>query len=583
MLRTLTHRPLTPAAHSDAPVPAGPSSRASMGDVRAVYAAVLVTLVLAFYSMFVRLQIMAGDLARPRKGNIFFRLYAMHEQPFLAVLALTAVIAYVVLRTRPPLPAITPARDRTRQLRPTTRSIAVIAALVLVVTVGVAHLVMHGLPFSMDEFSADFQSKLFAAGEWRTTVPAAWRPYAGAIVPVFVQYRFDSATWFSMYLPVYALLKAPFVAAGASLLLNPLLAALSVLALGAVARRLWPNEVARPWLAVALLVTSSQFVVTSGTQYSMPAHLCLNLIWLWLYLRGDRWSWAAALVVGALALGLHTPFPHALFVAPFLVRLVRDRRWGRVASAAVAYGIAAALWLTWMRIAQPVASGGTGGLLSVFAFPTPRNLWLHSINLSLLFTWHTPVFGVLVLAAVIQARQLERTLRDLAWGVLLTLVFFTFFPASQGHGWGYRYAYQVVGSLALLGAAGLEPLLAVVGTRRTQILVVGSLFVTLALELPLRLLQTERFVRPFAAGVDYVTSRHAEVVVVHADSIWYGRDLQRNDPFLRGQPVVVGDEFLTPEGRAYLRQTHPGRVVDVTDAELIGLGMTRWRRRPGEY
>jgi hypothetical protein len=71
--------------------------------------------------------------------------------------------------------------------------------------------------------------------------------------------------------------------------------------------------------------------------------------------------------------------------------------------------------------------------------------------------------------------------------------------------------------------------------------------------------------------------------VVHADSIWYGRDLQRNDPFLRGQPVVVGDEFLTPEGRAYLRQTHPGHVVDVTDAELIGLGMTRWRRRPGEY
>jgi hypothetical protein len=356
-----------------------------------------------------------------------------------------------------------------------------------------------------------------------------------------------------------------------------------VLALGAIARRLWPNEVARPWLAVALLVTSSQFIVTSGTQYSMPAHLCLNLVWLWLYLRGDRWSWAAALVVGALALGLHTPFPHALFVAPFLIRLVRDRRWSRVASAAVAYGIAAALWLTWMKIAQPVASGGAGGLLSVFSFPTPRNLWLHAINLSLLFTWHTPVFGLLVLAAVFQARKLDRTLRDLAWGALLTLVFFTFFPASQGHGWGYRYAYQVVGSLALLGAAGLEPLLRVVGTRRTQLLVVGSLLVTLVFELPLRLLQTERFVRPFAAGVDYVTSRDAEVVVVHADSIWYGRDLQRNDPFLRGQPVVLGDEFLTSEGRAYLRQTHPGRVVDVTDAELIGLGMTRWRRRPGEY
>ncbi|MDQ6634469.1 MAG: hypothetical protein M3Z10_06885, partial [Gemmatimonadota bacterium] len=263
-----------------------------MGDIRAVTAAVIVTVTMAFFAMFARLQIMAGDLARPRKGNIFFRLYAMHEQPFLIVLALVAVIAYVVVRTRPPDPVFAPPRDRARQLRPTRQSLAVIAVLLLVVTVGVAHLVMHGLAFSMDEFSADFQAKLFAAGQWRTTVPAGWRPFAGAIVPVFVQYRFDSATWFSMYLPVYALLKAPFVAAGMSLLLNPLLAAISVLALGAIAQRLWQNEVARPWLAVALLVTSSQFIVTSGTQYSMPAHLCLNLVWLWLYLRGDRWSWA---------------------------------------------------------------------------------------------------------------------------------------------------------------------------------------------------------------------------------------------------------------------------------------------------
>jgi hypothetical protein len=549
-----------------------------MSDVRAVYLGLAATALMAFFGMFARLQIMAGGLARPRTGNIFFRLYAMHEQPFLLLLALSAVIAYVVVRTRQP-----PSEDGVShldagRLRPSTASLAVIASLVFVVTFAATHLVLHELPFSMDEFSADFQARLFAAGKYQMTVPAAWRPFVGAMIPVFVQYRFESATWLSMYLPVYALLKAPFVALGATALLNPSLAALSVLALGAIARRLWPGEVARPWLAVALFVTSSQFIVTSGTQYSMPAHLCLNLIWLWLYLRGDRWSWAAALVVGGLALGLHSPFPHALFVAPFLVRLLRDRRWGRVASAALAYAVASVLWLTWMHVAQPVASGTAGGLLSVFSFPTGRSLWLHSINVSLLFTWQTPVFGLLVLAALLQAKRLDKPLADLAWGVLLTLVFFTFFPASQGHGWGYRYAYQVLGSLALLGAAGLEPLRNVLGTRRTQVLVFGSLLVTLAFELPLRLLQTERFVRPFAAGVAYVTTRNADVVLVHADSIWYGRDLLRNDPLLRGQPVVLGDELLTPEGRAYLRQTHPGRVVDVTDAELIRLGMTQWRR-----
>ena len=81
-------------------------------------------------------------------------------------------------------------------------------------------------------------------------------------------------------------------------------------------------------MAVALLATSSQVVLTSGSGYTMPAHLLANLLWLWLYLRGDRrrgrsrCSWAGS------RSGLHSPFPHALFVAPFLVRLLRERRWG---------------------------------------------------------------------------------------------------------------------------------------------------------------------------------------------------------------------------------------------------------------
>src|SRR5688572_33310947 len=95
--------------------------------------------------------------------------------------------------------------------------------------------------------------------------------------------------------------------------------------------------------------------MTGGTGYSMPAHLALNLLWVWLYQRGDARSWGVALVVGVLALGLHNPIPHALFVGPFLIRLVRERRWERLVPALVVYAAGSALWLAWLRMANPWA------------------------------------------------------------------------------------------------------------------------------------------------------------------------------------------------------------------------------------
>ena len=78
----------------------------------------------------------------------------------------------------------------------------------------------------------------------------------------------------------------------------------------------------RAWVAAGFLVTSSQFVFTSMTAYAMPAHLAINLLWLYAFLRGDRAGWFAAPLIGVVALGLHNPFPHALFVTPFLVSIL---------------------------------------------------------------------------------------------------------------------------------------------------------------------------------------------------------------------------------------------------------------------
>jgi hypothetical protein len=326
-------------------------------------------------------------------------------------------------------------------------------------------------------------------------------------------------------------------------------------------------------VAVALLASSSEVIVTAGSGYTMPAHLLANVAWLWLALRGDRWSWAGALLVGGLALGLHNPFPHALFVAPFLLRLLRERRWGRLGSAVLAYGAASACWLAFLLQARSNVEGKTETVLTLFARPDAATALLHGMNLSLLFTWDAPVMAILVLVVFLRLRRSPPVIVDLALGVVLTLLFFMFFPSTQGHGWGYRYAFQVLGSLALIAADGVPQLATALGARRTRTWLVAGIALALVVQLPLRLVQTERFVRPFAAGAAYVRSRPEPIVIVHGDSVWYGDDLVRNDPYL-ARPIVLRRNALAPAAIGQIERAFPGRVYELSDAELLRLGMT---------
>ena len=45
---------------------------------------------------------------------------------------------------------------------------------------------------------------------------------------------------------------------------------------------------------------------------------------------------------------------------------------------------------------------------------------------------------------------MSKTVAVLGAGVVLTFAFFSFYPSTQGHGWGYRYVYGMLGNLALL-------------------------------------------------------------------------------------------------------------------------------------
>jgi hypothetical protein len=506
--------------------------------------------------------------ALPSSDNIFFRLYGLHEAPFLWLLAGFALAVWIIGRR-----AATGVAPTRVQATPGALAIPAVlaAAAVLAATVAGTYWIMHSTPLSMDEFAAAFQARIIASGRLAAPIPTEWQPFANALVPHFISYRAAEQVWLSSYLPAYAALRALFSTANAEILLNPLLATISVLSLAGASARLWPGDVRRGRLAILFLATSAQFLLMSMTGYSWPAHLCFNLLWLYLVLRDDRLGLAAAPWVGALALGLHNPFPHALFAAPFLLRLLRTRRVGWIAYYAAIYGAAAFGWYRLMSFSHPQV--GRGAALQEFGLPTAQGYFVHGMNLSLLLTWQTPAMALFLVAAFFLIRSLKQAERDLMAGIVLTFAFYFAFPSTQGHGWGYRYLYSVLGSAALLAASATVALTGPTGALVRR-LVVASSVAALVVQLPIRLFQAERFVRPYAAALDYIATRPADVVLVDPKAAYYGRDLIRNDPLSKTRPITLSLAALRVSDVRELVRRYPGRVYLLSVPEMRRLGLT---------
>jgi hypothetical protein len=509
--------------------------------------------------------------------NTFFEQYRRHEPIFLALMAIFAIGAALFVRRQAP-------DDTTATTSPATGSgpgglfLCVLAVVVFGITAAGTWRVMHALPLAMDEYVATFQSKIFAAGQLSVTLPEEWHRFGWALKPVFVSYDQRANAWLAVYWPVYSALRAVFVAIGADQLLNPLLAAASVALVFACARRLWPGERAYHWLAVGFLVASSQFVFMSMTAYAMPTHLAVNLLWTYAYLRNDRAGWLAAPVIGAVALGLHNPFPHALFVAPFLLQLVLSKRWRWTVYFGAVYLAGIAVWYWWGR-AVSLPTAGTSPL-DAFQLPGLLMAGVQTLSLTIILSWQTPLLALLLLWTAFSWRELTETEQCLLAGAVLSFCFFFLYPTTQGHGWGYRYTYPVLGSMVLLGTSSARRLAPRIGRRTIRRLVVASACLTLFVQLPVRAWQIERYVRPFAMAHDFVAHLDADVVIVDPTTSWYGIDLVRNDPFLRNRPKVLSAFFLRPEDRVALAMRYSGnRVHMLQPSELAQFGIPTFPSR----
>ena len=501
--------------------------------------------------------------------NVFYYLFARNEPAGLLVVALFSAGAALWFRRS----------QRLEEDRPVEKGILTgwlciaVAVVVFAVAAIGTQTVFHNYLVTADEYLADFQARIFLRGKFQAEVPSAWISAERFLnLPFFVQYFPANHSWNSVYLPVYAAMRAVFQSVGLQSLLNPFLAALTVLAVYGTARNIWPESKTNALVAIGLLVSSSQFLVMSMTSYSMPAHLALNAIWLWLYSRPDRGWFYLAPLVGVLAIGLHQPIVHALFALPFLLRLVLQRRWRAVLIFAPIYLAGCALWFAWQARYQV---GGNAGIGSFFKILNPRMPIIQSMNLLLIIGWASLATPLLTVLGASQFFKVRPIIQDSILSCLLTFGFYFFFYLDQAHGWGYRYFHGAIVCFLIVAVAGFNRLSNLVGQHRATKFVLVAIAASLLIQFPLRCFEAERFVRPYARTAAAIHAIPKDIVAFDWRDAWYSADLIRNDPFLEQRPIIVSIFQLTPAAVTALEKNGTARFITRDDLTRLGMFTTR--------
>lgn len=458
--------------------------------------------------------------------------------------------------------------------------VALAAAFALIVAVIGTDVVFHRFLLADDEYSAWFQAVIFAHGKTSAHVAAPWCTWINALTPSSIVAAPD-CSWRLSYLPIHSLIKAAFIWLGADRFSGPVLAAVEVLLVASLARKLWPDKPYRAYVAALSLALSTQVLFMSMTMYSMPTHLLFALVWLWLYVDDRRVSLMVLPWVGALALGVHSPFPHLLLVPPFILRYVWQKRWAMVGYVAAVYALALMFWKGYIdrvpagfapTVASPAATMAVAG--AVVHRSDAIGAITAAMQVSLIATWSVPIVVILVVAAMIRWRELDTFSRDAALSIMLVVVARVFVGSPlQGEGWGYRFVYSNLGCFVLLAAAGFDVLARAAGLRRATVLLASAAGLALLVQIPMRARQVEGIVRPYYRASTWMAGLPAPIVVYPSEMILWGRQLVRNDPFLEHGNKIMSRSDLTRAQGQQLLTAFPGKVLEVSRRELYTFGL----------
>jgi len=356
-------------------------------------------------------------------------------------------------------------------------------------------------------------------------------------------------------------LLAPFVWLGIPWAGNPTIVAASFLLIGRITRDLAVSPLAAGW-AMLFAMASPAFVANGISYYSMPAHLLFNLGFAWLLLTPSPLRLFLAGLTGGFALVLHQPFPHAVFALPWIIWLAtRHRRFlHNMLFLGLGYlPVFLFLGLGWWLWRQDLLREGLQasiaahtvsqlpvdlferilGLLRGFAsllnWPDDGIILARAGGLTKLWLWASPL---LLLLAWWGARSNKTpTIRLLGASALLTFFAYFLIRFDQGHGWGYRYFHSAWGVLPVLAALGVIKL-AETDKHRVFRQVAMFALVSMVAANALRFVQMGEFMNAHLA--QFPPRVEAErTIVLHKGLGYYALDLIQNDPWLRGDEIIL--------------------------------------------
>lgn len=424
--------------------------------------------------------------------------------------------------------------------------------------------VYRDYPFSMDEYAAVFQAKVFASGQLFARLPPALLSWL--VVPGFNgSFLFASPVTghaIEGYWPGFALLLAPFEFLHAPWLCNAALGGIAIYLIYRITLDVTGEPRAAAW-AMLFAFASSAFDANAISYYSMQAHLTLNLLYAWLLLQPTGKRALAAGVVGSFALVLHNPFPHTMFAVPWILALAMDReRRRRLVPLLLGYipivAIAGVGWLMLRYQIGSIAHASPGGnpIPRVFVWPDAIVANMRAASSAKMLVWAVP--GVFVLAfAGWQRFRGNRGVNLMALSAALTFVAYLFVKLDQGHGWGYRYfhsAWGVIPVLAGCAMAGNSQ-----DSRRLQTFAGACAILSVVLLVPLQMFQIHSIISRHLAQVQPPRRPGNNVYFLNPYRGFYVSDMIQIDPLLRDKDLYLATRGDLMDAKL-IRQNWPGAV-----------------------
>jgi hypothetical protein len=505
-----------------------------------------------------------------RRGGLTVGLFRFQDFPVLMLGGV--LLLYVALRPR--------SMATWRPRRPDVFVLLLALAVLLVTLVG-TWLVFGDFPLTRDEILADFDAGFISQGRLIAPVAPEWQSFAPALMPQFMLPVPIGTGWLSGYLPGNAALRAIGEATIGAEWISPILTAISVVAVYRIGRRLWPDAPDAAIVAAVLLASSAQVLAMGMTAYAMSAHLALNLVWLWCFLRDDWRGDAGALAAGWLATGLHQLLFHPLFVAPFILQLWLARRWRRALVYTLGYAAIGLFWISYWQIL--LAGAGVAGdqasatgaahlverVITLLGGIDASAFSITAFNLLRFLSWQNLILLPFALLAWPALRRGEGLARPLAAGLLLTVAAMLVLLPWQGLGWGYRYLHGLVGSCCLLAGYGWKSLGEDGETRMRDFMLAAGTAASLLIVLPLHLKQAHDFVAPTRRAYAIVSGAPVDVVIVAPVADWFD-DLVRNRADLSNRPKVMnGSRLSEAQARALCARYRVG-VFDIRHGAALG-------------